>query len=207
MSTTKIEAEWEDHIEGGWSEIAIAQRGAKQLAADLSVATQALLEFLNRHLALPRGSEPGVHGIQYGVFLETGRYPPGGECGDQCGGQRMISQKWWAGLDAQQRRRAALLYAQECLNYEAKKRAHKEMFAIQSGRCAGCDMKFSERRLYVDRIFPLSKGGTDSADNLQLLCSSCDSLKGEGDMDYLRMQLAQVEMRLAQIAAAKSKAT
>ncbi|MYB46387.1 MAG: HNH endonuclease [Cenarchaeum sp. SB0661_bin_35] len=32
---------------------------------------------------------------------------------------------------------------------------------------------------------PLSKGGTDHIDNLQLLCGACNSLKDNRDMPYL----------------------
>jgi len=41
--------------------------------------------------------------------------------------------------------------------------------------CQRCGDKYF---LALDHIFPQSKGGTDEADNLQILCHSCNSSKG-----------------------------
>ena len=41
-----------------------------------------------------------------------------------------------------------------------------------------CQMCGTEERLSVDHIIPRVAGGTDSLDNLQVLCSSCNSSKG-----------------------------
>ena len=41
-----------------------------------------------------------------------------------------------------------------------------------------CQMCGTEERLSVDHIVPRVAGGTDSLDNLQVLCSSCNSSKG-----------------------------
>jgi 5-methylcytosine-specific restriction endonuclease McrA len=41
-----------------------------------------------------------------------------------------------------------------------------------------CQMCGTEDRLSVDHIVPRVLGGTDSPDNLQVLCSSCNSSKG-----------------------------
>lgn len=50
--------------------------------------------------------------------------------------------------------------------------------AIQKGRCACCKKK---RKLTVDHIIPLSKGGTNWPSNLQMLCKSCNSRKHDVD--------------------------
>ena len=44
------------------------------------------------------------------------------------------------------------------------------------GRCARCG---AQQDLQYDHIIPLSRGGADTADNLQLLCAPCARAKGE----------------------------
>ena len=52
------------------------------------------------------------------------------------------------------------------------------LYGRQEGLCAGCNHHFPFRNLTVDHITQRSKGGTDHLDNLQLLCSACNSSKG-----------------------------
>ena len=59
-------------------------------------------------------------------------------------------------------------------------RTHKHaLFGKQEGLCAGCRMMFPFQNFEVDHVVPKSKGGTDHPDNLQLLCSACNRLKGD----------------------------
>lgn len=53
----------------------------------------------------------------------------------------------------------------------------KDLFTKQNGRCLGCSADLS-LGYNVDHIMPLSKGGTDWPENLQLLCVSCNRRKG-----------------------------
>ncbi len=58
-------------------------------------------------------------------------------------------------------------------------RTHRHrLYGEQEGVCVGCNTHFPFRVMEVDHILPRSQGGTDHADNLQLLCSGCNRSKG-----------------------------
>ena len=65
------------------------------------------------------------------------------------------------------------------------------IYGNQSGNCAGCKIHFLTNNLTVDHIVPKSKGGQDTKQNLQLLCGSCNSIKGNRDMAYLMAKLKE----------------
>jgi len=56
---------------------------------------------------------------------------------------------------------------------QVRKEDRKEVLAI--GRCLVCG---TDRKLTVDHVWPLSKGGSNHRRNLQCLCQSCNSRKG-----------------------------
>ena len=69
-------------------------------------------------------------------------------------------------------------------------RSHaKTLYGAQAGNCAGCSVHFELRHLEVDHIIAQKKGGTDHIDNLQLLCGSCNRIKGDRGMEYLKLKL------------------
>jgi 5-methylcytosine-specific restriction endonuclease McrA len=49
----------------------------------------------------------------------------------------------------------------------------------QHGLCAACQRP--EPKLQVDHIVPITKGGTNDPENLQLLCGACNKSKGNKD--------------------------
>ena len=74
-------------------------------------------------------------------------------------------------------------------NYRQNKHV---LYGQQEGFCAGCRMDFPFKIFEVDHIIPKSRGGTDHLENLQLLCPSCNRIKGDRPMEYLVSQLTPV---------------
>ena len=69
-------------------------------------------------------------------------------------------------------------------------RTHRQtLYGIQGGNCYGCMTHFEARHLEVDHIISLAKGGTDHLENLQMLCGSCNRIKGDRGMEYLNAKL------------------
>ena len=67
------------------------------------------------------------------------------------------------------------------------------LYGAQQGDFNGCGTHFEYKRLEVDHIVPQSKGGTDHVENLQLLCSWCNRIKGDRSQEYLMARLAELE--------------
>ena len=65
------------------------------------------------------------------------------------------------------------------------------LFGQQEGVCKGCRTEFPIRIFEVDHIIPQSRGGSDHIETLQLLCPSCNRIKGGRPMEYLAAQLAR----------------
>ena len=53
------------------------------------------------------------------------------------------------------------------------------LYGQQAGYCNGCEEHFRIQNLEIDHIVPVSKGGQDMDANLQLLCGSCNRIKGK----------------------------
>ena len=66
------------------------------------------------------------------------------------------------------------------------------LFGQQEGMCNGCRTEFPFRIFEVDHIIPQSRGGTDHLENLQLLCPSCNRIKGNRPQEYLSARLAEI---------------
>ena len=81
------------------------------------------------------------------------------------------------------------------------------LYKHQNGKCNGCKAKFPVRNMTVDHIKPFSKGGGERANNLQLLCNSCNSMKGSGTQAQLKKRLQEKGIIKGQAKIAKATPT
>ena len=65
----------------------------------------------------------------------------------------------------------------------------QKLYLSQKGKCSGCGKDFDLLNLEVDHIIPKAKGGGDYYENYQLLCGSCNRIKGARPMEYLRQKI------------------
>ncbi len=75
----------------------------------------------------------------------------------------------------------------------------EELYAEQKGRCRACDVAMRIIDFEVDHIIPRAKGGGDYYENYQLLCGSCNKIKGDRPMEYLRVKIATREKYLTRV--------
>ena len=54
------------------------------------------------------------------------------------------------------------------------------LLKMQKGRCAFCN-KEVKRKYHIDHIYPISLGGSNTKENLQILCPSCNLSKHAKD--------------------------
>ena len=72
-----------------------------------------------------------------------------------------------------------------------KDKIRKHFYGEQHGYCNGCGRHFEVDNFHIDHIYPESKGGAWHLDNLQLLCGSCNSIKGDRPMHYLNKRIKE----------------
>lgn len=82
------------------------------------------------------------------------------------------------------------------ITLQNKNEIKKKLFAEQGSKCNGCSDEFEIRHFEIDHIVPRVKGGGNYYENYQLLCSSCNRIKGDRPMEYLRMKMQKVEEAL-----------
>ena len=66
------------------------------------------------------------------------------------------------------------------------------LYGKQEGKCNLCKRHFEIRDFHIDHITPKSKGGPDVDRNLQLLCGSCNIIKGKKTMTNAVKRLAEL---------------
>ena len=72
------------------------------------------------------------------------------------------------------------------------------MFEEQGGKCNACENEMRIVDFHIDHIIPVSKGGSDTRENYQLLCGNCNMIKGNRPMEYLRSKIAKRDNLLSQ---------
>jgi site-specific DNA-methyltransferase (adenine-specific) len=65
----------------------------------------------------------------------------------------------------------------------------QRLFKDQHGKCNACGREFEIWDFEIDHIIPKARGGGDYYENYQLLCGSCNRIKGDRPMEYLRMKI------------------
>jgi len=65
----------------------------------------------------------------------------------------------------------------------------QKLHAQQEGKCNACRREFEIWDFEIDHIIPKVKGGGDYYENYQLLCASCNRIKGDRPMEYLRLKI------------------
>jgi hypothetical protein len=74
------------------------------------------------------------------------------------------------------------------------KAKRKAVYDKYGGHCAYCGKQLSIKELTVDHIMPTSHGGKDNIENLRASCKTCNNMKGEGSIRFLRLALAWPSM-------------
>ena len=59
------------------------------------------------------------------------------------------------------------------------------LYKMQNKKCIGCEKETRIGLMDFDHIIAKSRGGQDTDDNIQLLCGTCNSVKGDRGMHYL----------------------
>jgi 5-methylcytosine-specific restriction endonuclease McrA len=53
-----------------------------------------------------------------------------------------------------------------------------KLLNLQKGKCRICKIKITPKRMHLDHIIPITKGGPNTDNNIQLLCPTCNLKKG-----------------------------
>lgn len=68
----------------------------------------------------------------------------------------------------------------------------KSVYAKCNGKCAICGKPVKFKKMTIDHIMPLSRGGTNDIKNLQLACKRCNSMKSNMTMDDMMGQISEI---------------
>ncbi|MDE0243225.1 MAG: DNA methyltransferase [Candidatus Kaiserbacteria bacterium] len=75
---------------------------------------------------------------------------------------------------------------------ETRQEMRQRLYVEQDALCNGCFWNIPLHIMNDDHITPKSGGGPDVPENIQLLCGTCNSIKGGRDMAYLHTRLKEL---------------
>ena len=103
------------------------------------------------------------------------------------GASRKVRERWlrrFGGGDTVQRRRRTRL------RKNGGKHTAQDIVQIldqQGGLCLCCRIDVS-RGFHVDHVVPIALGGSDNAENLQILCGTCNKIKGSTIISIIELR-------------------
>ena len=71
------------------------------------------------------------------------------------------------------------------------KKHFNDLYTNQNGMCNGCGRHVDKHIAHIDHKVPRTRGGQDHFGNLQILCSGCNTLKGNRTMAWLMKTLKE----------------
>lgn len=70
--------------------------------------------------------------------------------------------------------------------------SRQNIFLRDHSTCQYCRTRISEKKLTIDHVVPLSRGGTHTWTNVVAACSSCNNKKGSKTPDQANMKLLKI---------------
>jgi site-specific DNA-methyltransferase (adenine-specific) len=81
----------------------------------------------------------------------------------------------------------------------SSKSVRERLYREQNGRCNGCGNEYLLKDMETDHIIPQAKGGGSFYENYQLLCGSCNRIKGARPMAFLLERIRRRAQELHKI--------
>lgn len=61
--------------------------------------------------------------------------------------------------------------------HAVRKGMKRQVYNRQGGKCSMCGDKINYLNITVDHVIPISKGGTNTLDNMEAMCYTCNQMK------------------------------
>lgn len=73
--------------------------------------------------------------------------------------------------------------------------SRQNVFLRDDHTCQYCMQKFADKKLTIDHVVPLSKGGSHDWTNVVTACSSCNNKKGDKSLEKMNVKLPKRPVR------------